>query len=166
MTDREQGFVLGWGDGRCIPGHVHIGDIADVVTVSFQPADHRILCIEDPVLCNTTAGTTVARGERPVVTHLGRMASRVGSIAYIEAVATIAIVGLPSGIRGLEHDIRRGGIIAHDEDDMTGSIVVRACQFGDVYARNGRGGNGPGTGDRPVATIDDSRGGIGQAARL
>src|SRR6201999_1752385 len=63
--------------------------VADVVAVALEPADHRDLGVEDPVLPALDA----ARGERPVVADLGgaRGVAAHQRATGVEAVAAVIV---------------------------------------------------------------------------
>ena len=84
--------------------------IADVVPVGLEPADHRILGVEDPIF-----RSGLASRNRAVVADLVRPA---GWRSDIEAVATVLVVGLPRCIGGLKQQIRPPLIVSDDEGDV------------------------------------------------
>src|SRR5919109_319149 len=99
---------------------VNAGEIAHVIAVGFQPAEHRILSVEEPIL-----RASRARGERTVVTYFIGAAGICSRSPNIKAVAAVGIVSLPGRIRGLEQqlgaDLVRAYVIAYDKDDMAGA---------------------------------------------
>ena len=95
VADGQEDLVV--ADQRAGPVGVDAGRVADVVAVRLEPADHRVLGVEDPVL----AAVDAARVERPVVADLVGAARRAGR-ADVEAVAAVVVVGLPGGVRRLE----------------------------------------------------------------
>ena len=134
-------------------------DVGDVVAVGLEPAHHRVLGVEDPIL------PVVHRPgvERPVVADLVRTAVR---RAGVQAVAAVVVVGLPGGVGGLEQQRRRARVIAHDEDDVTRTAVVGAHELGEVDARDRRRGHRPAARHGPVAAVDQTGGRVVEAVRL
>ena len=96
-------------------------EVADVVPVGFEPADHRVFGVEQPAL-----RIVVARIERAVVADLrGARGARIlgGGVhertVAIEARAAKVVVRLPRRIGRLEQDVGCARIVANDEDDVT-----------------------------------------------
>ena len=130
---------------------VDAGGIADVVAVSLQEADHRILGAEE-----VGERGVVARGQRPVVAHLVRAAHR-QIAAVVQAAAAVVVVGLPGRVGGLEQQIGMSVVVADHEDDVAfAEDAVFARQLGDVNARHGRRRNVPRGRDSPVAGVDEA----------
>ncbi len=130
VADRHEEFVVGNQVATAVA--VDAGEIADVVTVSFQPAHHRIFDVEQPILAVIHA----ARVKRPVVAQL---VSATGGRSRIKTVAAIRVVSLPSGVGRLKQDIGGTGVVAHDERDMAcpaGVGAVLANRFGKIDSRH------------------------------
>src|SRR5690242_20109391 len=83
------------------------GDVGDIIAILFQPIDRGVFGAKQKVLPPSICADAVARAERPVITYLiGATGSRIpaGAIATVQIGTAPAIVGLPSGVRRLEHD--------------------------------------------------------------
>ena len=117
MVPDQPGVAL-YVDGR---------HVADIVAIALEPADHRVLGVEQIVFQLRSAGR-----EGAVIAELLRH-RRAG--AAVGVVAAIWIVGLPGGVGGLEQQVRVAGIIPHDERDMACPAVVGARWSSDVNAR-------------------------------
>ena len=114
MPDREEGLVI--EDLAPSPGAVDPGEVADVVAVSLQPADHRVLGVERRVLRSRTAG-----GEGAVVADLvgpGRIRPGPAVAALVQAPAAVLVVGLPGRVLRLEEEVRLTGVVTDDEEDV------------------------------------------------
>ena len=135
------------------------GDVADVIAIGLQPANHGVLRIEDPIL-PAIDGPCV---ERPVVADLVGAANW---LAFIQAVAAEVVVGLPGRVRCLEQQGRGAGVIAHDKDNVTGPAGISPNDLGEVDARWQGRRHRPRTGHTPVATFDQACGALAEASRL
>ena len=92
---------------------IDAAEIADVVAVRLEPADHRVFGVIDARL--------PSRAEWPVVTDLvGRLRA-----ALIQAIAAVLVVRMPRGVGGLKQQIRRARVIANDEHDVAGASGIR-----------------------------------------
>ncbi len=118
---------------------VNAGEVADVIAVSLQPAHHRILRIEEPILTAIHA----ARTEWPVVADLVGATAGTRACALVEAVTAPGVVGLPSRVRGLEEDVRVAGIVSHHKENVARPTGIRAYRLGEVDAGACGGGHGP-----------------------
>ena len=145
-------------DATAIAVGVHAGVVGHVVAVGLQPADHRVLAVEDPGL-----GLRYPRAEGAVVADLVRPAH--ATIPQVEAVAAVVVVGMPGGVRGLEEHRRRAGVVAHHEEDVARAARVSADCPGEVDPGGGAGRNRPRGRDRPVAAVDEA-GVVREAGRL
>ncbi len=151
VAHRQVGLVL--EDLIAAAVGVDTGEVADVVAVALQPADHRVLGVERRVL-----GGRAADGEGTVVADLVRPAGRDPRPALVEAVAAVAVVGLPGRVRGLEEQVRVTVVVADDEDDVAAvRRLVFPHELGEIDARDSAGRDRPGGGLRPVAAIDQAR---------
>ena len=108
VADREEDLVV--EDLGAAAVGVHAGEVADVVAVALQPADHRVLGVEQPVLGGRAAGR-----ERPVVADLVGAAGIGAGAADVEAVAAVVVVGLPGRVGGLEEEVGVAVVVADDE---------------------------------------------------
>ena len=140
-------------DQRPVAVGVDAGLVADVVAVALQPADHRDLGVEDPVL----AGVDAARDEGPVVADLGRARSVAAHqrAARVEAVAAVVVVGLPGGVGRLVVDVRARAVVADHEDDVALAAVV-ADEVGEVDAGDGVERDRPRRGHRPAPAVHEA----------
>src|SRR5207237_376198 len=87
------------------------------VAVPLEPAHHRVLVLEEERGRRVPAGR-----ERPVVADL------VGAVrrrADVEAVASVLVVRLPGGVRGLEEEVGVRLVVADDEDDVAGVVSLK-----------------------------------------
>ena len=113
----------------------------DVVAVGLEPADHRVLGVEERVL-----GRRAACRERPVVTDLVRAVRVRARTADVEAVPAVVVVRLPRRIRRLEQQVRVAGVVADHERDLARAAAYRyARELGEVD-----------TGDRVDGTAHDA----------
>ena len=152
VPDREERLVV--LDQRAAAVAVDASEIADVVAIGFEPAHHRVFRVEEPAL-----RVVIARVERPVVAHLVG-ASRIDArTAVVEAVAAVAVVGLPGRIGGLEEHVRLMRVVADDEDDVAGAAAgetaICARQLREVDAR-GRACRGPERRRSPGAAVHEA----------
>ena len=122
-------------------------DIADVVPVALEPADHGEFGGEEPVL--RFHGTS---GERAVVTEL--LGIRVLGSRAVGVVPAVGVIGLPGRVRGLEQQVRAAVVIAHHEDDVARASVVGSRGPCDVDAGCRVGRHAPGRRNAPVAAVD------------
>ena len=162
VADGEEDLVL--EQLGAAPIGVDAGRVADVVAVALEPAHHRVLGVEDPVL-----GPGAADGERPVVADLVG-AARVGAGSTdVQAVAAVLVVRLPGRIRGLEEDLRSAGVVADHEHDVARLVHVSgvlAHQLGHVDPGHGVAGHAPRRRHAPVAAVDQAGRRVVQAGRL
>ncbi len=156
VADGQEGVVL--EQLRATPGRIGSGDVADVVAVALEPANHRVFAVEE------VRGVRVASGrEGAVVAHLVRAAGR---RADVERVAAVAVVGLPGRVGGLYEQFRAAVVVADHEDDVVLVPRVRADELADVDAGDcvrrdvPRGGLGPG------AAVDEAGGRLARARGL
>ena len=166
MTYRQEQLVV--GNQVAAPVAVDAGEIADVVAVRLEPAHHWILGVEQPVLTAIHA----SRVERTVVTDLVRPAigasTGTGTTPGVQAIAAVGVVGLPGRIRGLEQDVGRTRIVAHDEDDVAcpaGIGAILADRFREVDSGDGIRRHRPRGGFGPVSAIHQTRR-VSEAVRL
>ena len=148
---------------------IDAGEVAHVVAVGFEPAEHRVFGVEQPAL-----GIVIACIERAVVADLhaaGRAAVIAAGVglrpAAVEAHAAKAVVRLPCRIGGLEQQVRRARIVAHDERDVAraGAYAVGARQLREVDARR-LAARIPRGRHRPVRAVDEARRRVRQAIGL
>ena len=155
MTGRDEHLRLVRADQIApAPVGVDAGPVLDVVPVRLEPPHHRVFGVEQEAL-----GIVVARVERPVVAHLVG-ASRIDArTAEVEAVAAVAVVGLPGRIGGLEEHVRLMRVVADDEDDVAGAAAgetaICARQLREVDAR-GRACRGPERRRSPGAAVHEA----------
>ena len=143
VAHRHEGLVL--QELAAAAGGVDTGEVADVVAVALEPAEHRVLGVEEPVLDRSAPGD-----EGAVVAHLvGVPGTRV------EAVAAVAVVRLPGGVRCLEQEIGVAVVVAHDEGDVARPAVVGAPGPGDVETGGRVGRHRPRRRRAPVAAVDE-----------
>ncbi len=94
---------------------IDVGEVADVVAIALEPADHRVLGVEQPVL-----GRRIAGRERPVVADL----VGVSGGSAVQAVAAVLVVRLPGRVRGLDEEVGLAVVVANDECDMARQIAA------------------------------------------
>src|SRR5207244_2103119 len=148
VADREEGLVVaqlaagehwrgGQGVGLAEPVGVDAADVAEVVAVGLEPADHRVLGVEQERL-----GLAVAGDEGAVVADLvGAAGWQVLGDVLVEGVAAVVVVGLPGGVGGLDEDVGVAGVVADDEEDVVDAGgAVGAAQAGEVDAGDGGAG--------------------------
>ena len=143
---------------RAAPISIHARRVTDVVAVGLEPTQHRVLGIEQPAI-----RLVAARCERTVVAHRIRTTRR---RAFIEAVSSVIIVGLPGRVGRLEKDIGATGVITNDKHNVARTARVATYEACDVDTRNRIGRNRPGSGHGPVAAVDQPGGRINKAIRL
>ena len=154
---RQEGPVLADLGAEAVA--VDVREVRDVVAVALQPAHHRVLGVEDPVL-----GGVLARGERPVVADLVGPPRR---RARVEAVAAVSVIGLPGGVRGLEEEIRASVVVADDEGDVAGAgSAVLAHEPREVDAGDRGARHVPGCRGGPVAAVDQAGRAVAQTFGL
>ena len=132
-------------------------DVAHVVAVALEEADHRVLGAgEQP----RAAAVVLGGGERAGCRRpcrrpcRRRVAGRAGDGARVEAVAAVGVVGLPGRVGGLDEDVRVARVVAHDEHDVAVAAGVVADELRDVDAGDRRARDGPGRRLGPVAAVD------------
>ena len=163
VTDGEKHFVA--PEQGPAPVGIHVGGVAHIVAVGFQPANHRVFGVEYPVFGPAAAATAGARHKRPVVAHLGCFAARAGVEAFAVVVVAVHVVGLPRSVGGLKNQLRVAGVVSHNEHHVAGALRIVTRQLGDVYSRYGRAGNSPSGRFVPVAAIQQA-GRVGKASSL
>jgi hypothetical protein len=157
VADREERLVvLQLGAAA---GAVDVGEVADVVPVLLEEADHRVLVVHRRV-----AGRVVRGRERPVVADL--VAAADDAVADVEAGAAEGVVGLPGLVRGLEEHRRVPLVVAHDEVDVAVAVDAVAHEMGDVEPGDGGRRDRPGGRLGPVAAVGQAARRLGQAGRL
>ena len=156
VSDREECLVL---EKLCPSGgSVDPGEVADVVAVALEPADHRVLAAEEE------RGVVVApRRERPVVAHLVGAARR---SADVEAVAPVSVVRLPRRVRGLEEEVGVAVVVSDDEVNVALPARVGSNELADIDAGHRRGRDVERRRLRPVAAIDQTRRCLRNTCRL
>ncbi len=143
----EQKRVVGGG------GDLLARNIADAVTILFQPVDRRIFSREHHIVGRPIQAAVACRN-RPVVADRVSRTVNAGTIAGVKIGAAPGIVCLPGLIVGLEKDIGGGVRIADDEGNL--EDLASLGDIGDIDAGYGVGRHGPRIGDAPVAGVDES----------
>ena len=148
---------------------VRLGDVAGVVAVLLEEADHLVLGVPEVGVAAVGREGSVPRAV--VGNRVGglvglRIAGRAQRRALVEAVAAIVVVGLPGRVRGLQDHVRVARVIAHDEGNQAVAASVVAHEMGDVDARNRRARDRPRGRDAPVAAVHDARRLRREAGRL
>jgi hypothetical protein len=140
---------------------VDVGGVGDVVAVALEPADERVLGVPEGV-------AVAVDQERPVVRHLvGPPGGRGGPVRPVEAGAAPPVVGVHGGVGGLQHDVGRPPVVAHDEQGpVADARLVEPVEVGDVDAGHGVRGHGPAGRDGPVAAVDEPDGRVLDRRRL
>ncbi len=166
VADRHEDLVV----GERMPARPGIdpGDVGDVEAVALQPADRRIFAAEHEVLGAGIGADAVAGHERPVVADLVGAAVRAcRGVAAIEAGAAPAIIGVPGRVGGLEDDVARHAVTAHDEWNVAGAGgCVLPHELCDVDAGNRVRRHRPSRRDRPVAGVHQADRRIAHGRRL
>ena len=144
-----------------VPGRVDSRDVADVVAVVFEEADGGVFRV----------GVGVVGADifvRPVEAHLVGTPRRRGPA--VQAVAAVAVVGLPRGVGCLEQQARVTAVVAHDERDLialTGGGAVQPLEVGNIFTRDRRRRDVPQGRHGPVPAVDEAGSGVlAQTGRL
>ena len=111
VADGQEGLVL--ADLGAEPVAVDAREVGDVVAVALQPADHRVLAVEEPVLLRRAPCR-----EGPVV---GDLVGATGRTTDVQAVAAVPVVRLPGRVRRLEQQVGPPVVVADDEEDVRAS---------------------------------------------
>src|SRR5262249_7950510 len=108
-------------------GDIHAAGIAQVIPVLLQKTNHVVLGVHEPA-----AAAVIQRGVPwPVVgnlrgTFVGRRAPRWAvACARVQAVAALAVIGLPGLVVGLEQNVRMTRVIADDERNEAAIACAR-----------------------------------------
>src|SRR6266851_2672584 len=159
VADRHEDLVV--LDQRAVPVAVKPRGIADVVAVGLEPPDHRIFRVEYPRLRLDSGGV-----ERAIVTDL--VCPRVGgwTVAAVKAGTTEIVVRLPGCVRGLKDEIRGGGVVSHDENDVARAARVRSPEEREIDSRDSVNRHAPRCRDGPVPAVDQTGRRVTQTARL
>ena len=160
VADRQERLVVQeLGAARC---RVEAADVAHVVPVPLEPADHGVLAAEEPA-----ERRVVACRVRAVVAHLVS-ADAADAAVGIEAVAAIVVVRLPCLVRSLEDDVGVIAVVADDEDDVAAgrALPVRPHEVCDVDAGNGVCGDLPACANAPVPAVVEVRRRVADAGGL
>src|SRR5579872_554934 len=137
MTDAQIQLVI--GDQTCVPDCVNPRKITYVVTVGFQPANHRVLGVENKGCCLEISGVI-----RPIVTDLkGPVIQIESASAAVQAMATVVVIGGPRLIRCLKQNIGVAGVVANDPEYLTVIAIIRSNYMGEVDARGSGGRHSP-----------------------
>ena len=115
--------------------NIHIGGIGYIVSVTLQEFDHGILGIEDKIFAIAATPSAIAGNIRTVITHFHSTTCRIRGCAYIQAVSSIYIIGLPGSIGGLEKKVRCIAVITHDKYYMACTIIICSFQPGYIITR-------------------------------
>ena len=95
MADGKKDFVIPQKVATTVS--VHAGGIGNIVAIPLQPANHGILSYKQ----RTKEGTTTRDIGAIIADFVGAPCWR----ADVEAVSSLAVVGLPGGIRSLENKV-------------------------------------------------------------
>ena len=163
VADRQEDLVV--EDLRAVPVGVDAAEVADVVAVGLEKPHHRVLGVEHRVL-----GRGAAHRERAVVADLvgARRVRCRGPLRRGCCRRTCCRPARSCPTSGTGWSRLGAALVASRTMKMTWLVppVSISNQLGEVDARHGVSGNGPGRGHRPVAAVDESRCGVGQTVRL
>ena len=174
MSDVHEDLVV--EEQRTVRRGIHPGDIGNVVAVLLQPIDRGIFSAEYTVLHAAFGSGRVVCCKRAIVTDRicgaqARLPIGNGSrsIAAVQICPAPAVVSFPCFVGGLKNDVAVGARILDDERDLenlSGVADASLDNVGDIHARHGVRRDVPGIGDRPIACVHQTRGGIDDRIRL